>query len=114
MPKKPKKGRVAAQANIVVAPRRGWAKKEAARLPKFRPRRLDDLIASTKSGTAGIDAARVLQVRRDNNKQLEQVVRALGLDPATRGVWRHAFFKLCMIHHGVGHFWWRRPRGKNR
>ena len=61
-----------------------------------------------------LDAKVILAFRRRNEDQIDQLVRAMGFDPADPGVWKRAFFNLAVIHWGVGHLSWTPPLGSNR
>jgi hypothetical protein len=96
-------------------PPTGWQKSQVARLTKFPPHQLEDLIDGTLGDTAKqISAEVILEIRRRNEAKLEQLVRELGIDPNHPDVWRRAFLQLAFMHHGIGVISWVQPRGSNR
>ena len=112
----PKNASKPSRNSIGLFPPAGWSKNRASRLPKFRPHELNDIAENGKvqPGTPNIDTEFVLNLRRKNEQQIEQLLHAIGYDPTHPDVWRRAFFMLAVIHHGVGHLSWALPRGANR
>ena len=82
-------------------------------LPKFQPHDLRDLVreaGGSANNQSDPDWAFALAFRRRNDQQINELLRALGLDVAHPDVWRRAFFQLALLHHGVGHLVSKRQR----
>jgi hypothetical protein len=89
-------------------------KKKAAKLTKFPPHRLEDLIEGKLSDSEKqVTADVMIEIQRRNEAQLEQLIGELGIKPDHPEKWRRAFYELAYLHHGVGVISWRQPRGPN-
>lgn len=96
-------------------PPKNWLKEKAARLARFPPHRLEDLIGGAlKDPKAQVTAGLIEEIRRRTGAQLAQLVEELGVDPQHPDKWQRAFHELAAIHHGVGIISWvRRPPNRN-
>ena len=100
MAQKPRKGSLWPDQNELNAARR--------RLPKFERHAVRSLVR--EAGAQGGDLALLLAFRRRNERQMIDLLRSLGVDPARPGAWQRGFFLLAHYHHGVGHLLFDRQR----
>jgi hypothetical protein len=110
-PKKP------AKDSIQLIPQIGWKEEQISRLTQFEPHKLDDIVqdAGATSKQLSNNADTVLtSFRRKNDEQIEQLLREMHIDLEQPDAWRKAFFKLAVIHHGVGGLSTTPPRQKNK
>ncbi|MDO8397976.1 MAG: hypothetical protein Q7T45_09150 [Bradyrhizobium sp.] len=99
-----------AKDSFQLIPSIGWREAQAARLTQFEPHNLDDIVQDARA----INADTVLNLRRKNDQQIEQLLREMHVDPEQPDVWRKAFFLLATIHHGVGGISTTPKRQKNK
>jgi hypothetical protein len=94
---------------IQVVPDPGWVQKQKSKLPRrFPPYRLKGIEPGS------LDEQEIGKIRELTDKQLDRLLGALGLERTMPNAWERAFFRLAVIHHGVGHITWTPPRGPNR
>jgi len=109
------KSRAKSDRQVPLIPPAGQLEKFQKRFLQFEPHHLRKLVDAARAidGPAGQQETFIHVLRRENEKQIEQLLRSMGLDPATPNVWERAFFLLAVLHHGVGHVVWR-PRRTNK
>jgi hypothetical protein len=102
---------------VQIIPPAGWREKQLAHLGEvqFAPHDLTEIVQEPDDVSKEQEAlqAAVIEFRRQNELQINQLLCALGFDPADPD-WQRAFFKLAMIHHGVGHLARKRARPRNK
>src|SRR5947209_8516154 len=111
MPKMPKARK---RRKISVYPKDHDVQRVRRKLPVFDPHDLRSLITEAKTNDyADIDTAVVLAFRRRNENQMKALLKGLGVDPRRPDAWERGFFRLALLHQGVGHLAWY-PRRTNR
>jgi hypothetical protein len=112
----PKKSRETAKSPIQLIPSIGWREVQVSRLSQFEAHKLADILqeAEATSGQKDFNVDAILNLRRRNDRQLEQLLQELHVDPADPDAWQKAFFLLAAIHHGVGGLSMTRKRQKNK
>jgi hypothetical protein len=98
-------------------PQIGWKEEQISCLTQFEPHKLGDIVqdAGATSEQPSNNADTVLtSFRRKNDEQIEQLLREMHIDLEQPDAWRKAFFKLAVIHHGVGGLSTTPPRQKNK
>jgi hypothetical protein len=89
-------------------------------LPRFDPYPTSDILSEARalmSATTTLDDAVSIAWGRLQTRQLEVLIRALGLDPGAPNVHRVALTRLAGIHHGLGrlvHRWVPPPKLRDK
>jgi hypothetical protein len=98
---------------MLLAPLPGELEKLKSCLPQFKPhdlRKLAGEIDARVAEPAARDAELVKILRRENEKQVDQLLRSMRVDRRSANGWERAFFWLAYLHHGLGHLAWRSRR----
>ena len=96
----------------VIFPDTQELKERRKNLPKFKPLEIDEFAKRTRAhDNPADDFERPTEtLRRETNRQMLELLRRLGVDPAQPDAWRKGFFWLASYHHGAGHFVYYRPK----
>jgi hypothetical protein len=105
-----------AKDSVQLIPQIGWKEDQIARLTHFEPHKLDDIVQDARAASEQPDftVEALLNLRRKNDQQIEQLLHEMNLDPKQPDVWQRAFFRLAAVHHGVGGLSTTPPRQTNK
>jgi hypothetical protein len=98
------------RASILLFPKAADQVADRKKLPKFKPH---DLRALFVEARAADETGLVQALRRRNQDQMTNLLRALGIDPSSPDSYKRGFFLLAHYWHGVGQVAWY-PRRTNR
>ena len=99
------------RSSVQIYPDAEAMEKLKARLPTFPAHDVTGILRLPTS-EAKLEADRV--TASVINGQLDELLKALGIDPSTPDAWRKGFQTLAAIHYGTGHFTFDRPIPPNR
>jgi hypothetical protein len=98
-------------SKILLFPKDTATESARRKLPTFDAHDLFSLINEAKTNDqADLDTAFFLALRRRADSQMIELLKSLGVDPSTPDAWRKGFFRLALLHHGVGHLAWHARR----
>jgi hypothetical protein len=115
MKQKPQKRRTK-RSPVRLLPPRDQLEQLRKGLPKFKPHDLRELVRKPQAdkNAKTREAAFIDVLRSENDKQLLQLLRSMGLDETSPNAWQRAFFLLATMYCGIGHLAWRPvPTNKN-